>query len=81
MNSSAQVQENQTHSRAVVWIDHLTAGIFSMGFTGVTPGVVHVTCPPRISITRPIPSATVASRTTRVFWSKSQARLPHAGRC
>jgi stalled ribosome rescue protein Dom34 len=35
------VQESQPHSRAVVWIDHLTAKIFAMGLTGVTPRVVH----------------------------------------
>jgi hypothetical protein len=31
----------QSHSRAVIWIDHLTAKIFGMGLTGVTPSVVH----------------------------------------
>jgi hypothetical protein len=41
VNSTVQAQENQIHSRAVVWIDHLTARIFSMGLTGVTSGVVH----------------------------------------
>jgi len=41
VNSAAQVQAGQTHSRAVVWIDHLTAKIFSMGLTGVTPTIVH----------------------------------------
>jgi stalled ribosome rescue protein Dom34 len=41
MNTSAQVQENQSHSRAVVWIDHLTAKVFSMGLTGVAPSAVH----------------------------------------
>lgn len=41
MNSSVQAQASQTHSRAVVWIDHLTAKIFSMGITGVTSSVVH----------------------------------------
>ncbi len=41
MNNSAQAQIGQTHSRAVIWIDHLTAKIFSMGLTGVTPSVVH----------------------------------------
>lgn len=41
MNNSAQAQTSQTHSRAVIWIDHLTAKIFSMGLTGVTPSVVH----------------------------------------
>lgn len=41
MNSAGQVQAGQTHSRAAVWIDHLTAKIFSMGLTGVTPTIVH----------------------------------------
>lgn len=41
MNSSAQVQASQTHSRAVIWIDHLTAKVFSVGLTGVTPSSVH----------------------------------------
>jgi len=41
MNNSAQVQASQTHSRAVVWIDHLAAKVFSMGLTGVTPSIVH----------------------------------------
>jgi hypothetical protein len=41
MNSAAPVQADQTHGRAVVWIDHLTAKIFSMGLTGVTPSIVH----------------------------------------
>ncbi len=41
MNSSAQAQESHTHRRAVVWIDHLTAKVFSMGLTGVTPSIVH----------------------------------------
>jgi stalled ribosome rescue protein Dom34 len=39
--NTAQVQASQTHSRAVIWIDHLTAKIFTMGLTGVTPSVVH----------------------------------------
>ncbi len=41
MNTSAQVQASQAHSRAVVWIDHLTAKVFSMGLTGVTPSIIH----------------------------------------
>lgn len=41
MNSSAQVQASQAHSRAVVWIDHLTAKVFSMGLTGVSSSIVH----------------------------------------
>jgi hypothetical protein len=41
VSSSAQTQANQAHSRAVVWIDHFTARIFSMGLTGVTASVVH----------------------------------------
>jgi hypothetical protein len=41
MNSSVQAQTGQTHSRAVIWIDHLMAKIFSMGITGVTPSTVH----------------------------------------
>jgi hypothetical protein len=41
VNSSAQVQASQTHSRAVVWIDHLTAKVFSMGLTGVSSSIVH----------------------------------------
>jgi hypothetical protein len=35
------MQENQTHARAVIWIDHLKAKIFSMGLTGVTASVVR----------------------------------------
>lgn len=47
MKTSAQVQACQIHSRAVVWIDHLTAKIFSMGLTGVTPSIVdaHLSTP------------------------------------
>lgn len=41
MNHTAQAQAAQPHARAVIWIDHLTAKIFSMGITGVTPSVVH----------------------------------------
>jgi hypothetical protein len=41
MKNPVQAQASQTHSRAVVWIDHLTAKIFSMGITGVSPSVVH----------------------------------------
>jgi len=39
MNNAAHI--TQTHTRAVIWIDHLTAKVFSMGLTGVTPSVVH----------------------------------------
>jgi hypothetical protein len=41
VNSSPQAQASQSHNRAVVWIDRLTAKIFSMGITGVTSSVVH----------------------------------------
>ncbi|WP_298252893.1 hypothetical protein [Bradyrhizobium sp.] len=41
MKNSAETQVGQTHSRAVIWIDHLIAKVFSMGMTGVTPSVVH----------------------------------------
>ena len=41
VSSSAQAHASQTHSRAVVWIDHLIAKIFSMGLTGVTPTAIH----------------------------------------
>ena len=41
MSSSVQAHTGQTHSRAVVWIDHLTARVFSMGLTGITPMAVH----------------------------------------
>ena len=41
MKNSEQAHTGQTHSRAVVWIDHLNAKIFSMGTTGVSPSVVH----------------------------------------
>lgn len=41
MTNSEQAQAGQTHSRAIIWIDHLTAKVFSMGTTGVTPSVVH----------------------------------------
>lgn len=34
-------QQDQTHHRAVIWIDHLTAKIFSMGITGVSSHVVR----------------------------------------
>lgn len=34
-------QAEQLHRRAVVWIDHLTAKIFSMGLTGVSASEVH----------------------------------------
>ncbi|MDE1936853.1 hypothetical protein [Bradyrhizobium sp.] len=32
---------DQVHRRAVIWIDHLTAKIFAMGLTGVSPTIVH----------------------------------------
>lgn len=41
VKSSAEEQAGQLHSRAVVWIDHLTAKVFSMGLSGVTPSIVH----------------------------------------
>jgi hypothetical protein len=41
MNHSAPTQANQTHTRAVIWVDHLTAKIFAMGLTGVTSSLVH----------------------------------------
>jgi hypothetical protein len=41
VSSSAQVQASETHGRAVVWIDHMTAKVFSMGLTGVTPNIFH----------------------------------------
>jgi hypothetical protein len=41
VNHPAQAQSVQTHSRAVIWVDHLTAKIFAMGITGVTPSVAH----------------------------------------
>lgn len=41
MSSQAQAPTTQVHARAVVWIDHLTARIFSMGLTGVSPKRVH----------------------------------------
>ena len=41
MNHPAQAQSNQTHSRAVIWVDHLTAKIFAMGIAGVAPSVVR----------------------------------------
>lgn len=41
MSHPAQTQASQTHTRAVIWVDHLAAKIFAMGVTGVTPGVVH----------------------------------------
>jgi len=41
MNNSANVQEDQIHSRAVVWVDHLRAKIFSMGLTGISSIMVH----------------------------------------
>ena len=41
MTNATHVHASQTHSRAVVWIDHLTAKIFTMGLTGVTPSAAH----------------------------------------
>ncbi|WP_028162697.1 hypothetical protein [Bradyrhizobium elkanii] len=40
MSSSATRTTTATHAHAVVWIDHLTAKIFSMGLTGVDSIVV-----------------------------------------
>lgn len=34
-------QANQIHRRAVVWIDHLTAKIFTMGLTGVSSSTIQ----------------------------------------
>jgi hypothetical protein len=47
MSSSVQPQTDHIHSRAVVWIDHLVAKVFSMGLTGVTPSKVraHLSSP------------------------------------
>jgi stalled ribosome rescue protein Dom34 len=41
VKNSAQSQSSQPHSHAVIWLDHLTARIFKMGLTGITPSVVH----------------------------------------
>jgi hypothetical protein len=41
MINPVQAQAGQTHSRAVVWIDHLTAKIFSIGITGASSRIVH----------------------------------------
>jgi hypothetical protein len=41
VNHPAQAHPSQTHTRAVIWVDHLTAKIFTMGITGVTPDVAH----------------------------------------
>jgi stalled ribosome rescue protein Dom34 len=41
MTKSDAPTATPTHERAVVWIDHLTARIFSMGLTGVSPATVH----------------------------------------
>jgi len=38
---TALAQQDEAHRRAVIWIDHLTAKIFSMGLTGVSSIVVH----------------------------------------
>ncbi len=37
----ASSQANQVHHRAVVWIDHLTAKIFTIGLTGVNSSTIH----------------------------------------
>lgn len=34
-------EADRIHRRAVVWIDHLTAKIFTMGLTGVSTSTVH----------------------------------------
>jgi hypothetical protein len=34
-------QADQLHHRAVIWIDHLKAKIFTMGLTGVSSSTVH----------------------------------------
>ena len=34
-------QADQPHRRAVIWIDHLAAKIFTMGLTGVSSSTVH----------------------------------------
>jgi len=39
MTNSAQA--DQPHRRAVIWIDHLAAKIFTMGLTGVSFSTVH----------------------------------------
>jgi hypothetical protein len=41
MTKLEQAQVGQAHSRAVIWIDHLTAKVFAMGTTGVTSTFVH----------------------------------------
>ena len=41
MKNVAASPSSGLHSRAVIWVDHLIAKIFTMGFTGVTPSVVH----------------------------------------
>ena len=40
MSNSATRNTTATHAHAIVWIDHLTAKIFSMGLTGVDSIVV-----------------------------------------
>lgn len=42
---TSSVQADQVHHRAVIWIDHLTAKIFSMGLTGVSSTTVHAHLP------------------------------------
>ena len=37
----SSMQTSQLHRRAVIWVDHLTAKIFTMGLTGVSASVVR----------------------------------------
>jgi hypothetical protein len=41
MTNPAQAKVSQSHARAVIWVDHLTAKVYAMGTTGVTSTVVH----------------------------------------
>jgi len=41
MTKPDRLSPNQTHERAVIWIDHLVAKIFAMGLTGVTSSIIH----------------------------------------
>src|SRR5690349_16557250 len=41
MMISAHSQSSLPHTRAVIWVDHLTAKIFAMGLGGVMPSLVH----------------------------------------
>lgn len=41
MKNLAQSKSSLPHTRAVIWVDHLTARIFTMGVSGVTPSLVH----------------------------------------